>query len=55
MRARGLNPAFVHAYIDMLHAKDEGTDNRPPRASAIIGPTRFRPWEEGELKVAVNG
>ena len=55
LRERGMNPAFVQAYADMLRAKDEGMDNVAPRASAIIGPTSFRRWAEDELKTAVNG
>ncbi len=55
LRERGMNPAFVQAYVDMLRAKDEGMDNVAPRASAIIGPTSFRRWAEDELKAAVNG
>ena len=55
LRERGMNPAFVQAYVDMLRAKDEGMDNVAPRASAIIGPTSFRQWAEDELKAAVNG
>ena len=55
LRERGMNPAFVQAYVDMLRAKDEGMDNVAPRASAIIGPTSFRRWAEDELKAAING
>ena len=54
LRERGMNPAFVQAYTDMLRAKDEGMDNVFPRASAIIGPTDFRRWAEDELKAVVN-
>lgn len=49
----GWPEAFAQAYIDMLRAKDEGMDNIAPRASAIIGPTRFDQWVEEELKPAL--
>ncbi len=55
LRERGMNGAFVQAYVDMLCAKNEGMDNVAPRASAIIGPTTFRQWAEEELKPAVLG
>ena len=50
LRAAGMNSDFVHAYVDMLRAKNEGMDNVAPRASAIIGATSFRQWVENELK-----
>ncbi len=53
LRERGMNGAFVEAYVDMLRAKNEGMDNEAPRASAIIGPTSFRQWAEEELKPVV--
>ncbi|NII09480.1 NAD(P)H-binding protein [Oleiagrimonas sp. C23AA] len=46
----GWPDAFAQAFIDMMRAKDEGMDNMAPRASAIIGPTRFEQWVEEELK-----
>lgn len=55
LRERGMNGAFVQAYVDMLRAKDVGMDNVAPRASAIIGPTSFRQWAEEELKPAMLG
>ena len=55
LRERGVNGAFVQAYVDMLRAKDAGMDNAAPRASAIIGPTTFRQWAEEKLKPAVLG
>ncbi len=53
LRERGMNGAFVEAYVDMLRAKNEGMDNEAPRAPAIIGSTSFRQWAEEELKPAV--
>jgi len=55
LRERGMNGAFVQAYVDMLRAKDEGMDNVAPRASAVIGTTSFRQWAEEELRSAVLG
>ena len=54
LRERGLNGAFVAAYIDMLRAKEEGMDNVAPRASVIIGATSFRQWAEENLKPALR-
>ncbi len=53
--ARGLTDAFAQGYVDMLRAKEEGTDNVAPRATAIVGPTGFRQWAEEELKPAIVG
>ncbi len=53
LRERGMNAAFVEAYVEMLRAKDEGMDNVAPRASAIIGSTSFRQWAENDLKPAL--
>ena len=55
LRGRGWTDAFAQGYLDMLRAKNEGMDNIAPRATAIIGSTRFRQWAEEALKPAVLG
>ncbi|MEK6347357.1 MAG: NAD(P)H-binding protein [Burkholderia sp.] len=50
---RGWTDAFAQGFIDMLRAKEEGMGNAAPRATAIIGETRFRQWAEDVLKPAL--
>lgn len=50
---RGLTDAFAQGFVDMLRAKEEGMDNVASRATAIVGPTRFRQWVEEELQPAL--
>ena len=54
LRRRGMNTAFVEAYIESLRAKDEKMDNVASRTSATIGPTSFRRWSEENLRPALH-
>lgn len=50
----GMSPAFVQGYVEMMAAKNLGSDNAEPRTPENTTPTTFRQWCEDVLKPAVQ-
>jgi uncharacterized protein YbjT (DUF2867 family) len=55
LKGQGMSDAFVHGYVEMMRAKDEGMDNAQPRTPAATTHTTLRAWCEAVLKPAVLG
>jgi uncharacterized protein YbjT (DUF2867 family) len=51
---RGMSPALVDGYADMMAAKAEGLDNFMTRTQDNTTPTTFRKWCQDELKPLVD-
>lgn len=54
LASRGMSPAFVNGYIDMMTAKNDGIDNAEPRTAQFSTPTSFRQWCQEVLKPAIQ-
>ena len=52
---RGMSPAIVEGYADMMAAKNRGLDKAVPRTPESRSPTSFRHWCEAVLRPAVLG
>ncbi len=49
----GMSEVFVQGFVDMMKAKNQGSDNAQPRTPASASPTSFRLWAEEVLKPAL--
>ena len=49
----GMSQEFAQGYVEMMNAKNNGSDNAEPRTPDNTTPTTFRQWCEDVLKPAV--
>lgn len=54
LTARGIGDPIATAYVDMMHAKNNGLDDAVPRTAATTSPTSFREWCEQILAPAIG-
>ena len=54
LKKNGMSDAFVHGYVDMMRAKNDGLDNAEPRTTESTTPTTFRHWCETVLRPALT-
>ncbi len=55
IRSKGASEGMVHAYVEMLTAKNEGMDTRARPGEPGATPTTFRQWCEDELRPLITG
>ncbi len=54
LKKSGMSDAFVHGYVDMMRAKNDGLDNAEPRTEESTTPTSFRQWCADVLNPALT-